>query len=114
MSQSIIARYVTPWKYKREQEQKRLHALRQRDGDDCRRCRRPLRFDLPRGHDMGPKVEQIMPAESETEALDNLVLCHRRCNGEGADHTREVQERVRRKNEAVLFSKTRKRAGKAA
>jgi hypothetical protein len=42
------------------------------------------------------------------------VLCHRRCNGEGADHTREVQERVRRKNEAVLFSKTRKRAGKAA
>jgi hypothetical protein len=114
MSRMMIARYVIPWKYKREQEQQRLQALRQRDGDDCRRCRRPMRFDLPKGHDWGPKFEQIASADDDTNGLDGLCLCHRRCNAEAADNTREVQERVRRKNEAALFSKTRTRRGKAA
>jgi 5-methylcytosine-specific restriction endonuclease McrA len=112
----MIARYVNPWKYKREQEElQRVHALRQRDGDDCRRCRRTMRFDLPPGHDWGAKIEEIAPAGTDqSQTLDNLVLCHRRCNAEAADKTREVQERVRRKNEAALFSKTRSRRGKAA
>src|ERR1043165_5919821 len=115
MSQSIIARYVTPWKYKRVLERQRLAALRQRDGDDCRRCRRPLRFDLPPGHDWGPKVEEILPPpQDNSETIEHLCLCHRRCNAEAADNTREVQERVRRKGEAALFSKPSKRAGKAA
>jgi 5-methylcytosine-specific restriction endonuclease McrA len=115
MSRSIIARYVIPWKYKREQAQKRLAELRRRDGDDCRRCRRPLRFDLPDGHDQGPKVECIAAAaEGEPEALDNLCLTHRRCNSEKADYTAEVQERVRRKAEAELLSRSRKRKSKAA
>src|SRR5262252_9356613 len=98
MSRMMISRYVIPWKYKREQEQQRLQALRTRDGDDCRRCRRPMRFDLPKGHDWGPKFEQIAPAADDTNGLDNLCLCHRRCNAEAADNTREVQEGVRRKN----------------
>jgi hypothetical protein len=110
MSRAMIARYVTPWKFRREAEQRRLGALRQRDGDDCRRCRRPLRFDLPPGHDWGPKVEQIAPSLSvDDEAIDNLCLCHRRCNAEAADNTVEVKERVRMKNEAELFSKSRSR-----
>lgn len=113
MSSSILSRYVTPWKYRREQEElRRMTALRQRDGDDCRRCRRPMRFDLTPGHDWGPKVEQVLPvAEGEEVPLDNLCLCHRRCNAEAADNTREVQERVRRKSEAELFASSRKRAG---
>ena len=103
MSQSIIARYVTPWKFRRAQEQlRRIAELRTRDGDDCRRCRRPLRFDLPEGHDLAPKVEPI--------ALDSFCLAHRRCNGEGVDATSEVVDRVRRKSEAELFVKSRKRA----
>lgn len=112
MSRIVLARYVTPWKYKREQEQlRRVAELRNRDGDECRRCRRPLRFDLPAGHDSGPKIEQIVPAGGdEDQPLDNFVLCHRRCTAEAADNTAEVQERVRRKNEAELFAKTRKRA----
>lgn len=112
MSQSIIARYVTPWKFRRAQEQlRRIAELRARDGDDCRRCRRPLRFDLPKGHDLGPKLEQLGPATiGEPEAVDNLCLAHRRCNGEGVDATHEVVERVRRKSEAELFVKSRKRA----
>jgi hypothetical protein len=108
---SSFARYVTPWKYRREQDELRLTALRHRDGDNCRRCRRPMRFDLPAGHDMGPKLEEIAPpCANEPEAIDYLVLCHRRCNGEGADQTREVQQRVRMKSEAELFANNRKRA----
>jgi hypothetical protein len=111
MSRTIIARYVNPWKFRREQERARLNALRQRDGDDCRRCRRPLRFDLPKGHDMGPRVEQVLPGPAEEpEALDNLCLCHGRCNTEPADYTAEVNERIRRRNEAALLSRSRKRA----
>jgi hypothetical protein len=113
MSRTIIAKYVTPWKYKREQQEQRVKALRNRDGDNCRRCKRSIRFDLTPGHDMGPKLEEIGPAD-QAESIDHLVLCHRRCNADAADNTSEVQERVRRKAEAALFSKPRKRAGRKA
>ena len=108
MSSSILAKYVTPWKYRREQEEQRVHALRKRDGDDCRRCRRPMRFDLPRGHDLGPKVESLAAKAEDT--LDGAFLTHGRCNPEGADNTQEVQDRVRRKSEADLFANARRRA----
>jgi hypothetical protein len=109
MNGSII-RYVNPWKYRREQDARRLAALRGRDGDECRRCRRPMRFDLPEGHDLGPKVESVLsqPAQAE-ESIDNLCLTHRRCIGDAGDNTREVQERVRRKNEAELFARSRQK-----
>ena len=116
MSSTTIVRYLAPWKYKRElAQQQRLTALRQRDGDGCRRCRRPLRFDLPEGHDQGPKIECIAPvAEGEPPVLDNLCLTHRRCHAESVDHTAEVKERIRRKAEADLLSRSRKRKRKAA
>lgn len=105
---SIVARYLTPWKHKRELEEQRLAALRGRDGDDCRRCRRPMRFDLPDGHDLGPKVEKVLAAcAGETPGIENLCLTHRRCNTEPADFTAEVKERIRRKNEAELFANSR-------
>lgn len=111
MPHDTIVRYLNPWKYKRAlEEQQRLAELRKRDGDECRRCRRMLRFDLPEGHDSGPKIEQILPTAAGTEpSLENLVLCHRRCTAEAADNTREVTERVRRKNEAELFASSRRR-----
>ena len=62
-----------------------------------------MRFDLPGGHDLGPKVEPIMSGTTRAEALDNLCLTHRRCIAEGADHTVEVTERIRRRNEAALL-----------
>ena len=112
MSQSMIARSVNPWKYRRQQEElQRVSALRQRDGEHCRRCRRPMRFDLTAGHDLGPKVEEVLPTPAgEPAALDNLCLTHRRCSAEGVDVTSEVFERVKRKNEAELFARARKRA----
>jgi hypothetical protein len=109
MSRSIIARYVTPWVFKREQEeQRRIAELRSRDGDTCRRCRRPIRFDLIRGHDKGPAIEPMVSASSEEpQPLGNLCLCHGRCNADASDNTLEVTERVRRKSEVELFAKSR-------
>lgn len=108
MSRTILAKYLTPWKFHRQLKQQRLNALRQRDGDNCRRCRRAIRFDLPAGHDKAAVIERMAPAmNEEEEVLEDLCLCHRRCNADGVDHTREVQERVRRKSEAELFGKER-------
>lgn len=116
MSGSFLVRYVSPWTLKRQRaEQQRVAGLRARDGDSCRRCRRPMRFDLPAGHDLGPRVEQIVPqAEGEEVRLDNLCLTHRRCNAEAADNTPEVTERIRRKNEAELFANARQRVASQA
>lgn len=109
MAASIV-QYLTPWKLRRAREADRLRQLRERDGETCARCRRPMRFDLPRGHEQGARIEQV----GGSEALDNLRLTHRRCFAPGLDHTGEVTERIRRKAEAALLSKPRKRASKAA
>lgn len=107
-----IVEYLNPWRRKREREmERRLAALRSRDGDACARCRRPMRFDLPAGHDQGFRIE---PLADGSEALDNLRLCHPRCNISGLDHTDEVLARARKKNEAALFAKSRKHRKKAA
>ena len=110
MTRSFIATYVSPWVLGRDKQlQQKLAALRERDGDNCRRCRRPIRFDLPRGHDKGPQIERIAPdSASEPRRIDNLCLTHGRCNAAGADNTNEVTERIRRKNEAALLSKPRR------
>ena len=110
MNRQFLARYVSPWTLRRERElQQRIAAIRSRDGENCRRCRRPIRFDLPTGHDKGPRVLTIetRPA-GEPETLDALCLCHVRCNSAGADQTDEVTERLRRKSEAALLSKSRR------
>ena len=113
MTSPSIARLLTPWKLKRERAADQVRQLRSRDGDNCARCRRPLRFDLPDGHDQGPKVEP-RPAASTGDTLDRLCLCHARCNQAKVDHTGEVAERMRRKAEAALFAKSRTRKRKAA
>lgn len=111
---SSIVSYLNPWRRKREREAEQVRALRDRDGDACARCRRPLRFDLPRGHDAGAKVEPIRSATDGRATLDNLCLTHGRCNVSGADHTGEVGERIRRRSEAALLGKARTRKPKAA
>lgn len=111
MAGTIIAKYLRPLVFRREAAQQRLDALRRRDGDNCRRCRRAMRFDLPRGHDQAPKLEPILhKSNGGAAALDNFCLCHTRCNAEAADNTAEVQGRVRMKQEAALFSRPKRRA----
>ena len=115
MPGSSIVRYLNPWKFRREQQAERIRLLRERDGDHCVRCRRPVRFDLTEGHDQGAALEMVVPtAAGGSDDIGNLRLCHRRCNVPGLDHTSEVTERMRRKNEAALLSKSRKRTKKAA
>ena len=100
---------LNPWHRRRAKAAAQVAALRQRDGDSCARCRRPMRFDLAAGHDQGPAVEPVMPgATGSGDPLGNLRLCHPRCSPAGVDRTEEVTLRVRRKNEAALFGKARK------
>ena len=112
MSRVDLSRYVTPWKYKRlQREAEQVRALKLRDGEHCARCRRPMRFDLPAGHDHGACVQPIQFGfDADSADFENLCLTHRRCNAAQADHTAEVTERIRRKQEAALFTKARKRA----
>jgi hypothetical protein len=111
MPKTDFAKYLNPWMFSREKKRLKVEALRTRDGDNCARCRRPMRFDLPSGYDQSAKLEQLAPRGA---ALDNYRLCHRRCNAPGLDHTAEVTERIRRKAEAELLSKTRRKTKKAA
>lgn len=104
-----LVRYLNPWKHRRQLEASRLAALRARDGDNCARCRRPLRFDLPDGHDQGFRIEPLAPGlPISAEAIDHVRLCHPRCNPSGIDHTDEVTTRARLKNEAALFERSRR------
>lgn len=110
MSSGIVGRYLNPWKFRREQAAQRMAALRSRDGDNCFRCRRPMRFDLPPGHDRGARIEPVQPVEAgEPELIGNLCLTHGRCNVQSGDHTTEVLERTRIKNEVALFERARER-----
>jgi hypothetical protein len=102
-----IALYLAPWRLRREREAERVRALRSRDGETCARCRRAINFDLPRGHDHGVAIEAIVPDKAGEQTLDNFRLTHRRCSPAGVNHTDEVTERMRRKNEAALFAKAR-------
>jgi len=110
---SSIVSYLNPWRRKREREAEQVRALRDRDGDACARCRRPLRFDLPAGHDAGAKVEPLQ-SSGERAGIDNLCLIHGRCNVAGTDHTGEVSERIRRRSEAALLTRSRRKPKRAA
>jgi hypothetical protein len=114
MSSGTIIKFVAPWKFRREQNEQRVKALRMRDGETCRRCKRPLRFDLPDGHDLGARVEPILPKSAGgSEELDNLCLTHGRCNAKNGCDTAEVKERARIKHEAALFETARKKRRRA-
>ena len=105
MSSSSLARYLNPRKFRREEHERKVASLRHRDGDHCTRCRRPVRFDLPAGHDLSPKIELVGGGEADT--IEHSCLTHTRCNAQAGDNTEEVQERVRRKSEAALFNEAR-------
>jgi len=110
MAAASLIKFVNPWRFRQLERERQLLALRQRDGDDCRRCRRPIRFDLPAGHDLGVRIEPIRSAAArEKPNLENLCLTHGRCNAQAGDDTVAVTERVRRKNEAELFAAQRKK-----
>ncbi len=116
MGRKNIAKYLNPWMFMRDKKRERFAALRERDGDDCWRCKRPMHFDLPRGHQQAPTIEHLKPSsKGGTNELGNLCLCHARCNWAMADSTPEVKERMRRKAEeaaAAAVAPKRRAAGR--
>ena len=106
-----LVRFLNPWKHRREERRRRVEALRERDGDACRRCRRPIRFELPAGHDLGVQIEAMPGGVAGTRAaadsLGDLCLTHGRCNAAGQDHTGLAMERLRPAREAELFGQAR-------
>jgi hypothetical protein len=112
MANSIV-RFLNPWKARQQELQRRLNELRKRDGDNCRRCRRPMSFDLPAGHDSAPALVDL---GGGTSNLDDLCLCHSRCNAETVDNTAEVEQRMklRLETEAAAQSRKTKRQRKRA
>ena len=103
---STLLKYLRPWRLKRDRAAERLAALRARDGGNCARCRRPIRFDRPPGHDMAPRIETLVSSHGIT-AMENLCLTHGRCNAQGQDPTQAVNDRLRLTREADLLSKRR-------
>lgn len=73
---------------------KRL-ALRERDGDECWICRRPMLFGKGKALDDDfATLDHIVPrAKGGKHSLDNLRLAHRACNIRRAD--RLIGERGR-------------------
>ena len=112
MPRKDISKYLNPWMYRREKKRQRFAELRQRDGDNCSRCRRPMQFDLPPGHDQAPTLQQVGPKSAGSGAIDNLCLCHVRCNGVTVDNTLEVTERMRRRAEEAVEPKRRVAGGR--
>lgn len=111
MTRSPFARLLTVWPFGRDRDAERIAELRRRDGENCRRCRRPLRFDLPAGHDQGPRVEPIAPAGgADSGALAGLCLCHGRCNAETGDSTAAVRERLQARTEQTARKRKVRRA----
>lgn len=107
-----LAAILNPWKARREKAQRRVDELRRRDGDRCRRCRQPMRFDLPAGHDLAPRLEPVGP--DARGALEQLCLCHTRCNAAAGDQTVEVQERLRAREAASAAVAKRRKARRPA
>lgn len=73
-----------------------------------------MRFDLPDGHDLMPRIEEIVPGTADLGgSIDNLCLTHVRCNAKNGCDTAEVKERARIKHEAALFAKSKQRRRRA-
>lgn len=104
---SLLLKHLNPWRFRQQQMARQLADLRTRDGDNCARCRRPLRFDRPAGHDLSPRIEVLACLGGSAAPLANLCLTHGRCNAQGQDHTEEVNDRLRLTREAELLSKKR-------
>ncbi len=55
--------------------------LRERDGDSCALCGKPMCFTVPPGSQRGVSVDHKRPrAAGGTDALYNLQLAHTTCN----------------------------------
>ena len=87
--------FLPGWAHRRLRK-RRLAALRARDGDNCWRCRKPMRFEGPPNCGKAATIEHILPrSKGGGDELANLCLCHPGCNRHLADHSPAQKERMR-------------------
>ena len=88
--------FLPGWVHKRLNRHRKFARVRRRDGDDCWRCGRPMRFEGPPNCGKAATIEHVQPlSRGGSWALDNLRLCHVGCNRHLGDRTPEEKERMR-------------------
>jgi 5-methylcytosine-specific restriction endonuclease McrA len=104
------------WVFRRARR-KRIAALRARDGDNCWRCNRPMRFGAPFNRGKAATVEHVLArALGGTDDLGNLRLCHIGCNRHLGTAPPEQKERMRINRDApspLLIAPSRGVRGRA-
>ncbi|HEU4499642.1 MAG TPA: HNH endonuclease signature motif containing protein, partial [Sphingomicrobium sp.] len=74
-------RFLPHWLRRHLERKAARDAVRQRDGDNCWQCHRPMRFGPPFNVGKAATIEhRLALAHGGTWDLDNLVLCHLGCN----------------------------------
>ena len=96
MASKPHAKWFSPWMFARDKKRQRFDAVRKRDGDQCWHCGNPMRFGRPFNIGKAATIEHWLPkALGGTSALDNLRLCHVRCNRHLGANSPEQKERMR-------------------
>lgn len=90
----------------------KIELLRARDGDGCWYCGKTINFDLKAPAKLAGTLEHLLAQSlGGTSALDNLVICHAKCNAHLRDHPLPTKRKMR---EANLRNLAKQAAAKAA
>lgn len=58
-----------------------IRELRERDGDRCHLCNKPINFDLPGNDPRGPHIDHLVPlSDGGADCKTNVKMAHARCN----------------------------------
>lgn len=84
------------WFHARQKKADKVAALRERDGDNCWRCGKKMRFGGIPNVGKAATVEHLQPLSKHgTWAMDNLALCHVGSNRHMKDFDRTHKEKMR-------------------
>lgn len=88
-----------------------LEELRKRDGGRCWLCDAPMDFKVEQPSPKAPTFEHLIPqSRGGPSTVDNLVLCHQRCNLELGNRSPAEKVRMRdARREEVWKAAMRKR-----
>jgi HNH endonuclease len=76
----------TAWRNKRKR-------IRQRDGDDCWLCKKPIDFTLENDHAMRASLDHYVPRKwGGSNRAENLRLAHQHCNVSREHYRPETME----------------------
>ena len=88
--------FLPGWVHRLVRKKKLIAALRARDGDDCWRCNRPMRFEGVPNRGKAATIEHVLSrSKGGGDDPGNLRLCHVGCNRHLADHAPDQKERMR-------------------